>query len=143
MSAPAFERPKPTPSRESQPYWDGLKERRLLIQHCTNCGMPRHYPRPVCPHCHSMESEFREVARGGAVHSWTVTDHPFNGFFKKAGPEIVALIDLDAGGPSGATLRVNAPLRGIAREAMAVGLRVRLVFEPVEEGLVLPAFEPE
>jgi len=43
-TAPAPERPLPVPTRESQPYWDGLREGRLMLQHCAECGKVRHYP---------------------------------------------------------------------------------------------------
>ena len=32
----------PTPTRESQPYWDGLREGKLMLQHCAACGKVRH-----------------------------------------------------------------------------------------------------
>ena len=50
-AVPAPERPLPSPTRESQPHWDGMREGRFLLQHCAACGKVRHYPRPVCPHC--------------------------------------------------------------------------------------------
>ena len=28
------ERPLPTPTRDSQPYWDGMREHRFMLQHC-------------------------------------------------------------------------------------------------------------
>ncbi|MBS0221141.1 MAG: Zn-ribbon domain-containing OB-fold protein [Proteobacteria bacterium] len=131
---PAPERPLPTPTRESQPYWDGLREGRLMLQHCARCGKARHYPRPVCPHCFSMESTWREAPLGGRIHSWTVCHHPFNFFFKSMAPYIVALVDMDAG------VRVNAPLRGIAADALKIGVPVRLAFEPVTRDVMLPYF---
>ena len=137
IAAPAPERPLPTPTRESQPYWDGLREGRFLLQYCSSCGKVRHYPRPVCPHCFSMESTFREAPTGGAVHSWTVCHHPFNFFFKASVPYIVALVDMDAG------VRVNAQLRGVAPESLKIGQRVRLAFDPVNEQVTLPVFVAE
>jgi uncharacterized protein len=128
------ERPLPTPTRESQSYWDGLRERRLMLQHCATCGRVRHYPRPVCPHCFSMESTWKEAPLGGGVHTWTVCHHPFNFFFKQAAPYIVALVDMDAG------VRINAPLRGIAESDLKIGQRVRLDFEPVTKEVTLPFF---
>jgi uncharacterized OB-fold protein len=133
-SAPAPERPLPTPTRESQPYWDGLRERRLMLQHCATCGKVRHYPRPVCPHCFSMESEWREAPLGGTVHSWTVCHHPFNFFFKQTAPYVVALVDMDAG------VRVNAQLRGIAEGDLKIGAKVQLAFEPATPEITLPYF---
>ena len=94
VAAPAPERPLPTPTRESQPFWDGMREGRFLLQHCAACGKVRHYPRPVCPHCFSMESEFKEAPLGGSIHAWTVCHHPFNFFFKASAPYIVALVDM-------------------------------------------------
>ena len=137
IAAPAPERPLPTPTRESQPFWDGLREGRFLLQYCSGCGKVRHYPRPVCPHCFSMESSFREAPTGGAIHSWTVCHHPFNFFFKASVPYIVALVDMDAG------VRVNAQLRGVAPDSLKIGQRVKLAFEPATEQVTLPVFVAE
>ncbi len=128
------ERPLPTPTRESQPFWDGLREGRFMLQHCTRCGKVRHYPRPVCPHCFSMESRWDEAPLGGRIHTWTVCHHPFNFFFKQVAPYIVALVDMEAG------VRVNAPLRSVAEGDLKIGARVRLAFEPVTKDLTLPYF---
>ncbi|SKA33828.1 hypothetical protein SAMN02745126_05413 [Enhydrobacter aerosaccus] len=133
---PAPERPLPTPTRESQPYWDGLREGRFMLQHCSACGKVRHYPRPVCPHCFSMESDWRETSPEGTVHSWTVCHHPFNFFFKQMTPYTVVLVDMAAG------VRVNAPLRGIAAEDLRIGTRLRLAFDPVSKEVTLPYFVP-
>ena len=131
---PAPERPLPTPTRESQPHWDGMREGRFLLQHCSGCGKARHYPRPVCPHCFSMDSEFKEASTGGTIHTWTVCHHPFNFFFKASAPYIVALVDMDAG------VRVNAQLRGVNEADLKIGKRVRLGFEPVNKEVTLPFF---
>jgi uncharacterized OB-fold protein len=132
--APLPERPMPTPTRESQPYWDGMREGRFMLQHCASCGKVRHYPRPVCPHCFSMESEFKEASTGGTLHAWTVCHHPFNFFFKAEAPYIVALVDMEAG------VRVNAPLRGVDAAGLRLGQKMRLQFEPVSKEVTLPFF---
>lgn len=136
-AAPPVERPLPTPTRESQPYWDGMRQGRFMLQHCAACGKVRHYPRPVCPHCHSLESMWREAPVGGSLHTWTVCHHPFNFFFKASVPYIVALVDMDAG------VRVNAPLRGVDAADIQMGKRVRLCFEPVTAEVTLPYFVAE
>ncbi|CAN5602032.1 Zn-ribbon domain-containing OB-fold protein [soil metagenome] len=133
-SAPLPERPMPAPTRESQPYWDGMREGRFMLQHCASCGKVRHYPRPVCPHCFSMECTFKEASTGGTLHAWTVCHHPFNFFFKAEAPYIVALVDMAAG------VRVNAPLRGFDAAGLEIGQKVRLQFEPVSKEVTLPFF---
>jgi uncharacterized OB-fold protein len=137
MSAPvpaAPERPLPTPTRDSQAYWDGMREGRFMLQHCAACGKVRHYPRPVCPHCFSMESSFKEAPLGGTIHTWTVCHHPFNFYFKAQAPYIVALVDMDAG------VRINAQLHGVVAEHIRIGQRVTLAFEPVNKDVTLPFF---
>jgi uncharacterized OB-fold protein len=134
---PVPERPLPTPTRDSLPYWEGLKEGKLRLQHCAACGKVRHYPRPVCPHCFSLESEYRDAPLTGRVHTWTVCHHPFNFFFKASAPYIVALVDMDAG------VRINAPLKGIAETDLKIGRRVRLGFEAATKEVTLPCFVAE
>jgi uncharacterized OB-fold protein len=137
MSTPAPpaapERPMSTPTRESQPYWDGLRDGKLMLQHCAACGKVRHYPRPVCPHCFSMASEFKAAPLTGTLHTWTVCHHPFNFFFKAGAPYIVALVDI-------AGVRINAPLRGVEASRLKIGQPVRLQFEPVSKDVTLPYF---
>lgn len=134
MSDVVPQRPLPTSTRESAPYWEAMREGRFRLQHCKACGKVRHYPKPVCPHCFSMESEWREAPLGGQVHSWTVCHHPFNFFFKAQAPYVVALVDMDAG------VRVNAPLRGVSESDLKIGLKVTLAFEPVNKDVTLPFF---
>jgi hypothetical protein len=124
----------PTPTRESQPYWDGMREGKLMLQHCALCGKVRHYPRPVCPHCFSMESEYKPAPLTGKLHTWTVCHHPFNFFFKASAPYIVALVDMDAG------VRINAPLRGVDAASLKIGQPLKLAFEPVNTEITLPFF---
>ena len=133
-TAPQPERPMPTPTRDSQAYWDGLREGKLMLQHCASCGKVRHYPRPVCPHCFSMESEFKAAPLTGKLHTWTVCHHPFNFFFKASAPYIVALVDMDAG------IRINAPLRGLDAGSLKIGQPLKLAFEPINTEITLPVF---
>jgi hypothetical protein len=126
-------RPQPTPSEESQPYWDALREHRLVFQQCAECGKLRHYPRPMCDGCYSMKVTWYESAGVGTVASWTVAHHPFHLAFKSAVPYPLVTVELEDG------VRMHAPWRG-ALEALALGLPVRVVFEHIDAGLTLPAF---
>jgi hypothetical protein len=125
-------KPLPEPTPDTQPYWDGLRAHRLLIQSCVRCGKLRFYPRPMCDACYSMECGWVEASGGGAVHSWTVTHHPFHAGFKGELPYILATVDLVEG------VRVNAQVRGIDAAELRAGLPVRVGFEAAEDGLTLP-----
>lgn len=130
-----YEKLVPSPSLETQPYWDGLNERRLRLQRCAECGKVRHYPRPVCDACWSMEVDWVDASGRGTVHSWTVTHYAFHPGLKGDVPYVLLTVDLPEG------VRMNARARGIEPGAVRVGLEVVVGFETVKEGLTLPVFE--
>ena len=122
----------PSPSRDTQPHWDGLNEHQYLLQKCADCGRIRHYPRPVCDGCHSMKVEWVPASGHGKVHSWTVTYHPFHPGWKDDLPYTLVTVDLDEG------VRMNAQLRGADASALKIGAKVRIDYELAKDGLTLP-----
>ena len=57
----------PTIEEESQPFWDGAKEGRLLIGSCKDCHHKYYYPRPFCPECWSENVEMVEASGRGRL----------------------------------------------------------------------------
>ena len=125
----------PSLTPETQPYWDGLNENRLRLQRCADCGKVRHYPRPVCDACWSMNVEWIDASGHGSVHSWTITHYAFHPGFKGELPYVLLTVDLREG------VRMNAQARGIDPASLHVGLPVVVGFEIAKEGLTLPVFE--
>jgi uncharacterized protein len=125
----------PAPTPETQPYWDGLRENRLRLQACADCGKVRHYPRPMCDACWSMNTKWIDAAGRGFVHSWTITHYAFHPGFKADLPYVLLTVDLPGG------VRMNAQARGIDTSQLRVGLPVKVVFDPVKPDLTLPVFE--
>lgn len=123
-------------SFEAQPYWDALQERRLLIQHCADCSTPRHYPRPMCQHCHSFNVEWKASSGKGIVHSWTRTHSTKLPGFSQNTPYTIATIELEEG------VRMAAPLRHDEKTPPFIGMPVALVFEQEADSQSLPAFVP-
>jgi len=134
MAEDAYAKPLPEPGRDTKPFWDALNEGRLVIQQCAACGMLRHYPRPVCPACYSMEVQWHQVSGRGVIHSWTVAHHPFHPGFKAELPYVLATVDLEEG------VRMVAQLRDVALDAVTVGLPVQVDFERATPELTLPVF---
>ena len=60
----------PPRTREDAPYWDGLRERRLVLQRCAACRQARFPVAPVCPHCGGLEHAWERLEGSGSVHSW-------------------------------------------------------------------------
>ena len=127
----------PTPTADTQPFWDGLNEGRLRLQRCADCGTIRHYPRPVCDSCYSMNSDWVDATGRGNVHSWTITHYAFHPGFKGDLPYLLLTVDLDEG------VRMQSQGRGIDESALKIGLPVKIGYELVKEGLTLPVFEAD
>ncbi len=130
-----YEKLVPSPTADTQPYWTGLQEGRLCLQACADCGKVRHYPRPVCDSCYSMNVKWVEASGQGKVHSWTITHYAFHPGFKGELPYILVTVDLDEG------VRMNAQVRGITQADLRVDLPVKVGYDKVKDDLTLPVFE--
>lgn len=131
-----YAKPRPEPNADTQPYWDGLNDRRLRLQRCADCGKVRHYPRPMCDACHSLQVEWFDASGRGRVHSWTVTNHAFHPGFRPDLPYTLVTVDLVEG------VRMNAQLRRLDPSELRIGMPLRVEYELVTEGLTLPVFVP-
>lgn len=118
-------RPLPVPTPTSQPFWDGLRQRRLLLQHSPSTGQWIYYPRNLAPGTLADDIEWREAAGTGVVYTFTVARRPTAPAWEGASPQLIAVVELDEGP------KVTTELVGIAPEAVRIGLHVRAVFEDV------------
>lgn len=134
MNESAYEKPLPEPSIDSKPFWDSLKEGRLTFQTCAGCGKVRHYPRPVCDACYSMEVEWTESSGKGTLYSWTETHHPFHVGFRGETPYILATVDMAEG------VRIQSLLLDADLADLEVGQPVEVVLNRVTEDVTLPLF---
>ena len=132
MQEQKIDRLRPSPTQDTKPYWDGLLEGHVLIHQCADCSTFRHYPRPVCPECHSMAFDWREISGNGTVHSWTVSCHAYHFAFKKDLPTAYITVDLPEG------VRICAPLRDGDPKDLAIGREVSIGVEFLEEDLATP-----
>jgi uncharacterized OB-fold protein/acyl dehydratase len=130
-ASPAAPRPRPSMTRDTKFFWEGLARGQLLIQRCT-CGRLRHPPGPMCPSCHSLEWDTVEASGRGTVYSYVVAHHPPVPPFEY--PNIIVLVALEEG------TRLVSNLVGIDPAEVRIGLSVRADFREVEAGLTLPLF---
>ena len=121
---------------DTQGYWDGLAAGQLRVQRCSACARWRHYPRPMCPGCHSFAHDWCALSGQGRVHSWTVTyQSPLPGF-AEAVPFVLVTVDMDEG------VRVLGLLRDLDASALSVGLALQASVETVPGGQAQPVFRP-
>lgn len=131
-----YEKPLPVLDPESQPYLDALKQHRLLLKHCRACQRSHHYPRELCPHCHSDDLEWKQAAGTGRIYSYTVARRPAGPAFKADTPYVVALVELD----EGARLMTNIVTADV--ESVRIDQRVAVQFDDVTPDVTLPKFRP-
>ncbi len=95
---PELVRPAPAPDADTQFYWDGLRQHRLLIQECSTCRRRRFPPMPTCPYCGGVGAEVREHSGRGTLYSWVVVHRAFQPAFAAEVPYTLAAVDLEGGG---------------------------------------------
>lgn len=112
----AVNAPPPTQDEHSAPFWAGLAERRLVIQHCAQCDH-RRFPRmPACPYCGAPGGDDIVVAGTGTVYSFVRPNRALTPAYAELAPYAIATVDLDGGG------RMFG--RVVPAEACAIGVRV-------------------
>ncbi len=128
-------RPIPAPDRDSDPFWEGVQQHRLLIQRCAGCSELRHPPQPACPSCGSLEVDWQQASGRGSVYSFVIQRHPTHPFFLDV-PYNVILVELEEG------TRLVSNLVGVEPDEIRIGMPVEVVFEEVDPEATLPLFRP-
>jgi uncharacterized OB-fold protein len=124
--------PAITPDTEF--FWNGLRDNKLLIQRCGSCGQLRHPPRPMCPHCRSLEWEAIESSGRGTVYSYVMPHEPKFPFFEY--PYVVALVELEEG------VRMLGELVDVDPAAVEIGMPVDVALTKIDDELTLPFWRP-
>ncbi|WP_443048511.1 bifunctional MaoC family dehydratase N-terminal/OB-fold nucleic acid binding domain-containing protein [Streptomyces sp. HUAS 31] len=125
-------RPRPVVNRDNAGFWEGVRQRRLLIQRCTACGTLRHPWLPGCYACGGPDWDTVEACGEGTVYSYVVMHHPPFPAFDP--PYAVGLIELSEG------VRMIGNVLGVPYDKVRIGMAVRLEFHQCDEELVLPVW---
>lgn len=131
MSEP---RPVPDPDQTSAPWWDATRMQQLVVQQCTQCGHIQHYPRALCTACEGTTLDFVETSGRGTVYSHTTVYRSPHPAFEP--PYVVALVRLQ----EGPMLVTN--IVGCEPSEVRCDQRVRVAWEPLADGRMLPVFTP-
>lgn len=124
--------PQPSMSQDTSFFWEGLREKRLLIQRCTQCGLLRHPPGPACEACHSLDWDTVTASGAGELYSFVLVHTPQYPAFDY--PHPVGLVALDEG------VRMIAPLAPQDRNALKIGDRMQAILCEPDGADRLPVF---
>lgn len=124
----------PVENHDHEHFWQGLRDGKLLIQKCDNCGTLRHPPQPMCEECQSTEWSTIESTGEGEVYTYTVMHYPEIPPFDY--PNIIVLIDLKEG------VRITSQLMDCKPDDVEIGMKVKMKITEVQEDMSLPLFYP-
>ena len=129
--------PKPAVTIEDHDrgFWEAANEKRLVVQHCTACNRLQMPPMPTCAKCGSKEHlAWKPVEGRGRINGYCVQhdtrvvplkgDQPFN----------TAVVEL-AEAPE---IKFLSHLPGVPSGKVPVGAAVKVTFEPLEPGQLVP-----
>jgi hypothetical protein len=124
-------------SDDGAPFWAGTARGELLVQACGACGRWRFPPRPMCPHCRSVETKW-EVASGNAtIWSFVVSHPPLLPAYAELAPYNVIVVALD----EDPTIRMvgnllaspDGAINEIDPATIQIGEPVRVVFQQIDD----------
>ena len=129
-------KPLPTPTPETQPFWDGCKEHRLVLPRCRQCDQFHYYPRAHCPHCWSRDLDWVQMTGRGKLYSYVINHRPAPGFGDD--PYSIAVVELD----EGPRMLTNIVEVAQTPEDLKLDMPVEVVFDDAGNNVTLPKFRP-
>jgi len=127
-------KPRPTIGPDTRPMWDGLRQHRLLLPFCTECGKSHLPAGPVCPHCFSDDIVWREASGRGTISTFVIVHKAWFPAFAKDIPYNVVQVEFEEGP------RLTARMVDLDGRAIAVGQKVEIGFEDIDDTLTMPCF---
>jgi len=131
-----FDKPLPTPTPTSAPFWDGLKEGVIKLQKCNDCGAWVFYPRSRCSNCLSDSLEWREVSGNGTLYTFTIARQPTSPHFATEVPQRLAVVELEEG------VRLTTTLVNVREADIKIGMRLKPYFDTVADDVTLLRYQP-
>jgi uncharacterized OB-fold protein len=123
-----IERQAPAHRSYSLPYWQGTKQKKLLVQYDRKVGRYQWYPRPTSRFTgQQSDLEWREISGDGEVYSFTLVRRarpPFQGHE----PFFIAVVTMPE------DIEIMGNTVGISHQEMMVGLKVKPYWHPLPDG---------
>jgi uncharacterized protein len=129
-------REPPVPRSFSRPYWEGTREKKLLLQFDRRSGKYQFFPRANSLYDGHRDLEWREVSGKGEVFTYTIARRGPPSFRGKE-PYLIATVTLDVG------VNVIANLVHCRLDQVKIGMAVLPFWLKLADGRHLLMFEPD
>lgn len=130
-----YKKPLPILDSDTRKFWEGCQRHELLIQRCEQCLGYRYPPRPICPHCFSMNTKWEEVSGKGEVYTFSVARMPLSPEWEPDIPYTIGVIQLDEG------VRMVSNIIDCAPEDIEIGMKVEVAYDDITDKITLPKFK--
>jgi uncharacterized OB-fold protein len=138
MAQDGYRKPLPTPSPETQRYWEGCKKHELWLPYCRSCQRFYFYPRAFCPQCFSWNIEWRQVSGRGKIYTFAIQHRAWHPGWSEEVPYVTALVELE----EGPRLYTNIVEVDPDPKKLRCDMPVEVVFDDVNDEISLPKFRP-
>ena len=128
------ELPLPQPSKDNAEFYAAAARGELRFQRCTPCRRFRHYPRPACPYCLSLEFTWEPSSGRGTVYTWTIVRGPTLPAFQDELPYNVVDVLMDEG------VHFVSSILDCPPDQIRAGMPVEATFVPVTADITLVKF---
>ena len=129
-------KPIPVPDEISAPFFEGAREGKLMLQHCTACDGWSFPVRERCPHCFAAKLGWCQASGSGTLYTFAIMHQVMNPGFAASVLYNVSQIDLEEG------VRMVSNVVGIDNDALRIGMKLDVFFESVGDGVCIPKFRP-
>ncbi len=136
VKSEAKPRPIPKETPTTQAFWEGARKGKLMLQWDPSKRRYQFWPRANSVRTGRRNLQWKATSGRGTLYSYTITHVPTPGFEDKA-PYIIGLVELDEG------VRIVANILNVEKEQLEIGMRLKVAWEKLAEGLNYFAFQPD
>ena len=132
------QKPMPEPTGTTAEFWAGLRNHKVRLQYSPSSDAYVFYPRVLAPGTLADDLEWREIDGAGSVYTFTVARRPTGPPWAEAVPQVLAVVQWDAGP------RFSTELVDVDPADVRIGMRVSPVFCDISDtGITLLRYRPE
>jgi uncharacterized OB-fold protein len=123
-----------TDDHDTGGFWQAARRHELVVRRCDECDAVLHVPVAYCHQCGSWKTSWLPVRGAGRLVSWTTAEHQVHPAYPV--PYTIVLVEL-ADYPG---VRFVGYLQGSPQ--LTDGQAMNVWFEELDDGVVLPQWEP-
>lgn len=130
----AYNKPLPTITSLTRPYWEAAKNHELRLQRCDDCGHVWFPPSYCCPKCLGDHMTWTKMSGRAKLWSWIDIWQMYYRGFAEERPYIVAYVELEEGP------RLMSTIVDVEGSDLCCDMPLEVTFDDVTDEVTLPKF---